>query len=48
MKKYCVNSNKNSMKYKLKGVCIHSGGLHGGHYYAMCYNYNTKKWNIHY
>ena len=47
MKKYCVNSKKNSMNYKLKGVCIHSGGLHGGHYYAMCYNYNTKKWNIH-
>lgn len=47
MKKYCINSKKNSMDYKLKGICIHSGSLNGGHYYAMCYNYKTKKWNIH-
>ena len=34
------------MDYKLKGICIHSGSLNGGHYYSMCYNYQTQKWNI--
>ena len=47
MEKYCINSKKNSTNYKLNGTCIHKGGLNGGHYYAMCYNHITNKWNIH-
>ena len=46
MEKYCINCKKNDMKYNLKGICIHSGSLHGGHYYAMCYDYKNNKWNI--
>lgn len=46
MKDYCINNKKN-LKYKLSGVCIHGGNLHGGHYYAMCKNHKDGKWNIH-
>ncbi len=44
---YCMNINKNKLNYRLSGICIHSGGLNGGHYYAMCKNYKTNEWNIH-
>jgi ubiquitin carboxyl-terminal hydrolase 8 len=37
MDPYCI-SKRNSMNYRLTGVAIHSGSLHGGHYYAMCRN----------
>ena len=44
---YCMNINKDKLHYRLSGICIHSGGLNGGHYYAMCKNYKTNDWNIH-
>ena len=44
---YCMNINKENLHYRLSGICIHSGCLHGGHYYAMCKNYKTNEWNIH-
>jgi ubiquitin C-terminal hydrolase len=48
MKNYCLSTKKElSYNYKLSGICIHSGGLNGGHYYAMCKNYKTDEWNIH-
>tara|TARA_B100001094_G_C18168040_1_gene793355 strand:- start:975 stop:1982 length:1008 start_codon:yes stop_codon:yes gene_type:complete len=31
-------------RYTLTGMCVHSGGLNGGHYYAICNNYLDKKW----
>ena len=46
MEKYCVNKKEN-LKYKLSGICIHSGGLNGGHYYAMCKDYTDDKWRVH-
>ena len=47
MDKYCMNLKKDNLNYRLSGVCIHSGGLGGGHYYAMCYNYTTGEWAKH-
>jgi len=44
MNNYCINKNQN-YQYRLKGVSIHSGGLHGGHYYAMCRSKNGKWYN---
>lgn len=45
MKKYTISSKKITT-YNLCGICIHSGGLSGGHYYAICKDYETNKWNI--
>jgi ubiquitin C-terminal hydrolase len=45
MGRYCINNN--NVKYSLSGICIHSGSLNGGHYYAMCKNYKDDLWNIH-
>jgi len=47
MEKYCLNIHKERLHYNLSGLCIHSGNLNGGHYYAMCKNYKTGEWNIH-
>ena len=47
MEKYCMNMQTDRLHYRLSGICIHSGGLNGGHYYAMCKNYKTNEWNIH-
>ena len=47
MEEYCMNINKDKLHYQLFGICIHSGGLHGGHYYAMCKNFQTNEWNKH-
>tara|TARA_B100000686_G_scaffold345480_1_gene430152 strand:- start:931 stop:1893 length:963 start_codon:yes stop_codon:yes gene_type:complete len=41
---YCMNINKDKLHYQLSGICVHSGGLHGGHYYAMCKNAQTNEW----
>lgn len=30
--------------YQLYGAIIHSGSLRGGHYVAVCYDRNQKKW----
>jgi len=46
MREYCIN-NKGNLKYKLSGICIHGGSLHGGHYYAMCKDYKENKWRVH-
>jgi ubiquitin C-terminal hydrolase len=47
MGNYCMNTDKEKLKYTLSGICIHSGSLNGGHYYSMCKNYKTNQWNIH-
>ena len=41
---YSLNYNQVSTNYKLSGICIQSGSLGGGHYYAMCYNELDKTW----
>ena len=46
MNKYSMNYEENSMKFKLMGLCIQDGSLHGGHYYAICKNELDKKWHI--
>ncbi len=38
--KYCVGYTKKKSKYSLFGICNHSGGLGGGHYFAFCKNSN--------
>ena len=43
-----LNINKEKLHYRLSGICIHSGGLHGGHYYAMCKNYKTNNFSHHF
>jgi len=43
MRKYCLSTKYNNM-YNLSGICVHSGGLNGGHYYALCKNNITNKW----
>ena len=46
IKKYAINYRKGIFKYSLFGICHHSGGMGGGHYYASCktkdnwYEYN--------
>jgi len=40
LNKYCINYKENNLNYSLIGSCIHSGGLSGGHYYAICKKYN--------
>jgi len=47
MGNYCMNLQKDRLNYRLCGICIHSGSLNGGHYYAMCKNDKTNEWNIH-
>lgn len=42
---YCVGYTKNKSKYSLFGICNHSGGLGGGHYYAFCKNLNGYWYN---
>ena len=45
LKDYNINYSKNkSNKYSLNGMAIHSGGLGGGHYYAVCRNYLDGQW----
>lgn len=48
---YAINYKKSSFNYELFGICHHSGGLGGGHYYATCktenewYEYNDTSVN---
>jgi ubiquitin carboxyl-terminal hydrolase 8 len=44
--KYSMNYNNKGNKYNLIGMCIHNGGLNGGHYYAICKNILDNKWRI--
>ena len=41
---YCYNYKNDSMDYELQSMCIHSGGLGGGHYYAFCKNFKDGQW----
>jgi ubiquitin carboxyl-terminal hydrolase 8 len=44
--KYNINYEENLNLYSLSGISIQSGGLEGGHYYAVCKNINDNKWYI--
>ena len=44
MEAYCFNYKNESMNYELQSMCIHSGSLGGGHYYAYCKNYIDNMW----
>ena len=41
---YLIDYDNLGKKYRLSGICIQSGSLGGGHYYAMCYNELDKTW----
>ena len=41
---YSLNYGSKGTLYKLSGICIQSGSLGGGHYYAMCRNELDQKW----
>ncbi len=41
---YSLNYDNRGSIYRLSGICIQSGSLGGGHYYAMCYNELDKTW----
>ena len=43
---YVVNYNKNNCEYRLSGLCIQSGSLGGGHYYAICRNDLDGQWRV--
>ena len=42
LSKYVVVYDPHSFKYELYGICNHSGGVMGGHYYAYVKNANNK------
>lgn len=44
MDNYCINYKNDILEYDLHSLCIHSGSLGGGHYYAYCKNLNDNKW----
>ena len=44
MESYCINYKGLSMNFELQSLCIHSGGLGGGHYFAYCKNQMDNKW----
>ena len=45
LKDYNINYNLNKKnEYALQSIAIHSGGLNGGHYYAVCKNYLDNTW----
>ena len=41
---YSLNYSGVGVRYQLSGICIQSGSLSGGHYYAMCRNELDSKW----
>jgi len=41
---YSLNHNKEGSNYLLSGICVQSGSLGGGHYYAICRNELDQKW----
>ena len=43
---YTINYSDNSSEYTLSGMCIQSGNLNGGHYYAICKNNLDNSWRI--
>jgi len=44
MESYSFNYKNECLDYELKSMCIHSGGLGGGHYYAFCKNFIDDEW----
>ena len=46
MSNYSLNYNNKGTTYELISMSIHSGGLNGGHYYAVCKNILDKQWRI--
>ena len=42
LSKYVVGYDKKSFQYELYGICNHSGGVMGGHYFAYVKNGNNK------
>ena len=42
LSKYVVGYDPQSFKYELYGICNHTGGVMGGHYYAYVKNANNK------
>ena len=42
LSKYVVGYDPKSFKYELYGICNHSGGVMGGHYFAYVKNANNK------
>ena len=43
---YSPNYHNQELYYKLSGICIQSGSMNGGHYYAICKNDLDNKWHI--
>lgn len=47
IEKYTINyasGQRPSTRYSLQGMCVQSGSLGGGHYYANCKNHLDGKW----
>ena len=44
MEPYCYNYKNDSLQYELQSICIHTGSLRGGHYYAYCKNFIDDQW----
>ena len=44
IKDLSINYTEKSTNYKLIGVCIQSGGIGGGHYYAICRHNKDGVW----
>ena len=42
LSKYVIGYDPHSFNYELHGICNHSGGVMGGHYYAYVKNANNK------
>ena len=42
LSKYVIGYDPHSFNYELYGICNHSGGVMGGHYYAYVKNANNK------
>ena len=42
LSKYVIGYDRHSYVYDLYGICNHSGGTAGGHYYAYVKNANEK------
>ena len=44
LKDFNINHSNKKNEYSLQSMAIHSGGLNGGHYYALCKNYLDDSW----
>lgn len=41
---YCLGYDKHKQKFDLFGICNHSGGSGGGHYYSYCKTADSNEW----